>query len=181
MKGLIHGGLSTLLLAIATTGLVSSASAKPATEPSSTRVESNIYASAPLLPSSSMTFNFTAPFIMDSGVLGSNHFIRIAVVGMALEDVMISLPKQMERFDNLEVRDGAGKRLSAKTSITKDRVVITFDQPLPAGSYLEILFTGVEMRGVGGETLFYGVTAERVGTTGEIPVGTARVQIPSRS
>jgi hypothetical protein len=44
-----------------------------------------------------------------------------------------------------------------------------------------VLFTGVQMGRSDGDTLFYGVTAERTGIRGEIPVGTARVQIPSRS
>lgn len=128
-----------------------------------------------------MTFNFTAPFITSSGVRGTAHYIRLAVVGMSLKDLMVSLPSQMENYDGIRVVNQAGQDIPAQIAPDKKRVAITFNQPVPQGTYLEILFTNVEMRGSGGDTLFYGVTAERTGITGEIPVGTARVQLPSRS
>ncbi len=100
---------------------------------------------------------------------------------MSLKDLMVSLPSQMENYDGIRVVNQAGQDIPAQIAPDKKRVAITFNQPVPQGTYLEILFTNVEMRGSGGDTLFYGVTAERTGITGEIPVGTARVQLPSRS
>jgi hypothetical protein len=176
MKGLIHGGLSTLLLAIATTGTIVPAMAQ---SPEDSPV---LVASAPLIMANegAMTFNFTAPFIVNSGVLGSNHFIRVAVVGMSLEDVMISLPSQMERYESIAVVDQNGRTIPAKVSADKRRVAITFNQPVASGNYLQVLFRGVQMQSDGGDTLFYGVSGKRTGIKDEIPIGTARVQIPFR-
>jgi len=128
-----------------------------------------------------MTFNFTAPFITSSGVRGDNHFIRVAVVGMSINDLMISTPKQMEKYEGIQVINQSDQAVPATISTDKGRVAIVFNQPVVQGSYLEVRFTNVQMRRVGGETLFYGVTAERTGINGEIPVGTARVQVPTRS
>jgi hypothetical protein len=121
------------------------------------------------------------PIITRSGALGSNHFIHITVNQMALEDLMIVLPQQMENFDTVRILDQSGKDIPAQISVSKERVTITFDQPVVPGGDLEVLFTGVQMRTSAGEILLYGVTAKRVGLSGEIPIGTARVQIPSRS
>lgn len=170
MKGQIYAGSLALLLAIApsTMGI---ANAEPLT------VDKLNQSSA---IQGSNTFEFNAPIVASSGVLGTNHFIRIAVIGMSLEDVMIALPSQMERYSSIELKDQTGKVIPAKITKTPNRVTLTFDKPLAPGNTLQVLFTGVEMRQTGGDTLLYGVTAERVGTTGEIPVGTARIQVPTR-
>jgi hypothetical protein len=126
-----------------------------------------------------MVFNFTAPIITNSGVRGSTHFIRIAVIGMSLKDLMIAVPSQMEGYDGIRVTDQFGKVVAAKTDFAKDRVSIAFAQPVTPGGYLEVAFTGARMASPGGQTLLYGVTAERLGIQGEIPVGTARVEVPS--
>lgn len=173
MKGLIFGGVSTLLVAIAGVSAVSPAFARPVVE--------SAESASPIGDNSVMTFNFTAPFITNSGVRGSAHFIRLAVVGMAVEDLMISLPSQMERYDKIVVLDQNSREIPAKVTVTNNQAAIVFNQAVVPGSYVEVKFTGVEMRGSGGDTLFYGVTAQRRGLRGEIPVGTARVQVPSRS
>ncbi|WP_421655599.1 hypothetical protein [Leptothermofonsia sp. ETS-13] len=97
MKGSMYGGLSALMVAIATSGIIAPASARLGI------TTGNPNASAPLVMAgdTSMVFNFTAPFITSSGVRGSAHFIRLAVVGMSLNDLMISLPSQMEDYDNI--------------------------------------------------------------------------------
>ncbi|QZZ19094.1 DUF2808 domain-containing protein [Leptothermofonsia sichuanensis E412] len=175
MKGLVFTGASALLVAIAASGLASPASARPG-------ITSGPSPSSMLMAGeTSMTFNFTAPFITSSGVRGTAHFIRLAVVGMSLNDLMISIPSQMEEYNAIRVINQNGQDVPAKISKDKNRVAIVFDQPVAQGTYLEVLFTGVQMRRSDGDTLFYGVTAERTGIRGEIPVGTARVQIPSRS
>ena len=122
----------------------------------------------------------TVPVITGSGVLGTNHFIRLAVYGMTLKDLMIALPAQMERFGQIQVLDRAGKTLPAQISINKTQVAITFDQPVTPGNAVQVLFTGVQMQRDSGETLFYGLTGKRVGLQGEIAIGTARVQVPNR-
>jgi hypothetical protein len=161
MKTLLRGGLSALLLAT-TMGVM------PSFTP-------NVLAQT----AAPMVFNFTAPIITNSGVRGSTHFIRIAVIGMSLKDLMIEVPSQMEGYDGVRVTDQFGKAIAAKIDLSKERVSIAFAQPVTPGGYLEVSFTGARMASPGGQTLLYSVTAERLGIKGEIPIGTARVEVPS--
>jgi hypothetical protein len=162
MKLLLRGGLSTLMLTT-TIGVMPLLTA-------------NVQAQTAAAP---MVFNFTAPIITNSGVRGSTHFIRIAVIGMSLKDLMIAVPSQMTGYDGIKVTDQFGKVITAKTEFSKERVSIAFAQPVSPGGYLEVSFTGARMSSPGGETLLYGVTAEHLGIKGEIPIGTARVEVPS--
>ena len=176
MKRLIYGGVSVLM--IAATSVTSPAMARPGITTGNPDAQPS---SLVMAGESSMTFNFTAPFIANSGLRGTTHFIRLAVVGMSLKDLMVSIPSQMERYESVKIVNQNGQAIPAKITVDKKRVAILFDQPVPQGSYLELMFTGVQMNSVGGNTLFYGITAERTGVQGEIPIGTARVQIPDRS
>lgn len=161
MKGFISGGLSALLIATSASGL-----------------------SLPIFAKSvqaQMVFNFSAPFITDSGVLGSNHFIKVAVLGMSLQDLTIGLPSQMEDFEGVRVTDSSGKVVPASISKNKENVTINFAQPVPPDTSLKVELTGVEMITRKGEILLYEVTAQRVGIRGSIPIGTAIVNVPDRS
>ncbi len=164
MKRFIYGGLTTLLLATAT---LSPSFATPAPQPSTVALNS-------------MVFNFTAPFISSSALLNDNHVIRVMVVGMSLEDLMISIPPQMAKFSRVQVTDGAGKEVPAKITTSKGRVAIAFNQPVEAGRVLEVNISGVQVDREQGDTLLYGITAKRMGIQGDIPVGTARIQVPFR-
>lgn len=166
MKSLIYGGLSALLLSTAPAAM-----AQPAT-----KVQTQAAQTA-----TAMVFNFTAPMITNSGVRGSTHFIRVAVIGMALQDLKVSIPSQMEQFDRVRVVDQSGREIPTKTALSKEQLAINFDQPVAPGSYVEVQFAGVQMRTANDGILFYGVTGQRVGLRGDIPIGTARVQLPSRS
>lgn len=164
MNRFIAGGLSALMLTFATSAL-----AEPATQ-----------GRAQFVPTDAMIFNFNAPIVTNSGVQNSTHFIRIAVIGMTLQDLMIATPSQMEKFDSVRVIDQAGKEVASKINLSKGRVTITFDQPVAPGGYLQVEFRGVQMQKLSDNTLFYGVTGQRVGLQGEIPIGTARIQLPIR-
>lgn len=127
-----------------------------------------------------MTFKFSAPVITDSGVLGSSHFIKIAVLGMSLQDLMISLPSQMQPFEGVKVTDQTGKEIPANIGINERNITITFAQPVNPETNLKVELTGVRLAPEAGTTLLYGVTAQRVGLQGDIPVGTAIVNVPDR-
>ena len=180
MKFSLSTGLVAIFLATATTALAGPGFSQPATLsfPQILAVTTG----DPQLdqrPSSPASLP-NVPVVTTSGALGSNHFIRLAVYGMTLKDLMIALPAQMERFEEVHVLDQSGKAIPADITIDKARVAIRFDQPVTPGNAVQVLFTGVQMQAGGGETLLYGLTGERVGLQGEIPIGTARVQIPSR-
>lgn len=166
MKGLLYGGLTALLLTIAPTAIAQSTN--------------RLQAEAALSEPSSMIFNFTAPIITNSGILGSTQFIRIAVIGMTLKDLQIAVPRQMERYESLRIIDQTGKEVGAKINSSKEQVGIVFDQPVAPGGYLQVEFVGVRMSAPNDGTLFYGVTGKRVGISGDIPIGTARIQLPTR-
>jgi hypothetical protein len=158
------GSLSALLLATA------------ATPPA-------ISAPKPMLDSGAfnkMEFSFTAPFISSSALLNNHHIIRIMVVGMSLEDVRVSIPQQMSRFDKVQVLDGAGRAIPAKITASREQVAIAFNQPVESGMTFSIVIDGLQTELEEGETLLYGVTAKRTGLTERIPIGTARIQVPAR-
>ncbi|MCY7275728.1 MAG: hypothetical protein LH702_18820 [Phormidesmis sp. CAN_BIN44] len=83
----------------------------------------------------------------------------------------------MEGYANIQVIDQTGKAITSKISANKQQVFIAFDQALPR-SALEIDFSGVPQITPWNQTLEYGVSAEQEGLTGQIPLGTARVQTP---
>ncbi|ABA20238.1 conserved hypothetical protein [Trichormus variabilis ATCC 29413] len=163
MKSLIYGSLSALILSTSAVAI--------ATPVKHEQSGSNIN------KLSQVALNVNVPHITNSGVRNGNHFIRLAVVGMSLQDLMISLPSQMERFNGVRIRDESGKAISAKTEISKENLSITFDEPVTSGASVEVELTGVRRNSLGQDVLLYGVTARRVGLTGDIPVGTARIDI----
>lgn len=164
MKGFIYGGLTALMLTVAT-----GAMAEPLTQGRGQNLSTD-----------SMVFNFNAPIITNSGVQNSVHFIRVAVIGMTLQDLVVMTPSQMEKYETVRVIDQSGKEVASKVSRSDRRVAITFDQPVAPGGYLQVEFGGVRMGSLSDNSLFYGVTGQRAGIQGEIPIGTARIQLPSR-
>jgi hypothetical protein len=127
-----------------------------------------------------MVFNFSTPFISSSGLLNDHHFIRIMVIGMTLEDLIISIPSQMAKYDQVRITDQSGKAVPAKITANKKQITIAFEQPVSPGRTLEVDISGVDTTEERDATLLYGVTAKRADIEGEIPVGTARIQVPSR-
>lgn len=166
MKGLICSSLSALILT--TSAAATAAPAKYEQSNSDTYTVSQA------------ALNVNVPHITNSGVRNNTHFIRVVVVGMSLQDLMISLPSQMERFNKVQIQDQSGKEIAAKTEVSKGRLSITFDQPLVPGSSVEVQFMGVQRRISSGNVLLYGVTAQRVGLKGDIPIGTARIDLPDK-
>jgi hypothetical protein len=163
MKSLIAGGLSFLVLVTASTAMAMPINYEKTPSPQQVTLQVNV------------------PHITNSGVKNNTHFIKIAVLGMSLEDIIIYLPSQMERFNGVKIKDKSGRDIAAKIELTKERLSITFDQPVTSGNSLEVQFTDVQSRISNSRILLYGVTARRTGLQGEIPIGTARVDIPDKS
>ncbi|MBD2204830.1 DUF2808 domain-containing protein [Calothrix sp. FACHB-1219] len=165
MKGFIFGALSTLILATSATAIATPAPSQ------------QLIAQA----QSQTGYTINVPHITGSGVSNNTHFIRVAVDGMSVQDLMITLPYQMERFEQVQIKDQSGREIAAKTQSTKGRLTITFDQPVTPGNSIEVQFAGVRNRISSVRTLLYGVTAQRMGLQGDIPVGTARIDLPDQS
>src|SRR5690242_15566940 len=145
MKGLIYGSLSAVILTTASTAIAA---------------PTNLQQQKSSLPPQ-VAYTVNVPSITNSGIRNDTHFIKVSVLGMSLQDLMISLPNQMERFSNVRIVDESGKEIAAKTEITKERLSITFDQPVASGSSLEVQLTGVQTKILDGRVLLYGVTARR--------------------
>ncbi|BDI20425.1 hypothetical protein ANSO36C_62270 [Nostoc cf. commune SO-36] len=166
MKVLLFGSLSALILTMSATALATSV--KDHQSNSDTHILSQV------------NFNINVPHITNSGIRNDTHFIRLAVKGMSLQNLTIFLPSQMERFNGVRITDQSGKEITAKMEISKERLLITFDQPVATGGSLEVELIGVRRNSLGGNILLYGVSGQRVGLMGEIPIGTARIDIPEK-
>lgn len=130
---------------------------------------------------SQIAYKISVPHITGSGVRNSTHFIRVAIAGMSVQDLMITLPYQMERFEKVQIKDQSGREIPAKIQLSKERLAVTFDQPVAPGGSVEVQFTGIKTNIPGSKILLYGITAQRVGLQGDIPVGTARIDVPGNS
>jgi hypothetical protein len=140
---------------------------------------STIAAPKPMLtPNGGMTFAFNAPFISGSGLLGDHHVIRVMVLGMSLENIMVNLPPQMVKFNKITVMDESGSVIPAKIEKTQRKVSVFFDQPVAVGKTIELDFSDLNLSAEKGNILLYGVTAKETNISTEIPIGTARIQIP---
>ncbi|MDZ8024006.1 MAG: DUF2808 domain-containing protein [Nostoc sp. DedQUE11] len=166
MKGFIFGSLSALILTTSAAAI-----ATPV------KYQQSNYDTHTV---SQIALNVNVPHITNSGVRNDTHYIRVAVAGMSLQDLMISLPSQMESFNKVRITDQSGQEIAAKTEINKERVSITFDQPVNPGASVEVEFLGVQRRIPFEKILLYGVTAKRVGLNGDIPIGTARIDIADK-
>jgi hypothetical protein len=109
------------------------------------------------------------------------HIWVAPVANHVLKNLTISIPSQMEGYSNIQVTDQTGKAITSKISANKQQVVIAFDQAVTPGSTLEIDFSGVPQITLWNQVLEYGVSAEQEGLAGQIPLGTARVQVPFSS
>jgi hypothetical protein len=165
MKGLLFGAISALLLT--TSAATIAAPAK--------------YENLDTQRQSQLAYKVSVPHITSAGVRNHNHFIKVEVLGMSLQDLMISLPSQMERFEKVQVKDQSGREISTKTKVSKERVTITFDQPITDGNSVEVEFLGVRSNIPKGRILLYGVSGQRQGIQGDIPIGTARIDLPDQS
>ncbi|BCL34486.1 DUF2808 domain-containing protein [Nostoc sp. MS1] len=163
MKGIICSGLSALILTTASVAIAAPAK----------------YESQDLQSPPSIALNFNVPHISNSGIKNDTHFIEVEVLGMSLQDLMISVPSQMQRFSGVRVRDKSGRDIAAQTEINQGNLSIVFEQPLAPGNTVEVQFTGVKTTVPADKIILYGVTARRVGLQGEIPIGTARIDLPN--
>ncbi|HIK18312.1 MAG TPA: hypothetical protein IGS53_23915 [Leptolyngbyaceae cyanobacterium M33_DOE_097] len=139
-------------------------------------------AKVPLISANQMVFSFNSPFISSSGLLGDHHVIRVMVIGMSLESLSVSIPSQMSKFDSVTITDETGKNIPAKIVKNGNRqLMIAFNQPVETGKTLELDISGIKtLQDEQGSILLYGVTGKRTGIDEEIPIGTARIQVPLR-
>lgn len=128
--------------------------------------------------SPNMSFNFSAPFISSSALRGDHHIIRVTVVGMSLNDLDVSIPKQMASFDQVRILDESGRAIPAKIDTSQSQVKVQFDQPVQPGRTVALDISGVNTQSERGSILLYGIMGRRGEIRDSIPIGTARIQVP---
>ncbi|MFN5515127.1 MAG: hypothetical protein ACK5CA_10360 [Cyanobacteriota bacterium] len=129
-----------------------------------------------------MTMRFSAPFISDSGYVGSKnkHFITLAVTGFALKSVTVALPPGAGDSFQTKAVDKFGQEIPAKAMVSANGLTLNFNQPIKPDSYVTIQFTNLDMSKIGGRAL-YRVSAMLEGINGEFPVGSAMIRLKEQS
>lgn len=128
-----------------------------------------------------MSFNFSAPFVSDSGIVGASgdmHFITVAVTGHPLTDLIITLPNDMRVLKGAKITDQTGKEVTSTVAVSTGSIAINFPQPVAPDNYIKVTLSGVEMDRQGGSAM-YRVTARKEGLRGDLPIGTAIVRLPN--
>ncbi len=108
MKSLIYGILSTLILTTSTTALATPVKYQQSNSDTHTL--------------SQVALNFNVPHITNSGVRNDTHFIKMAIKGMYLQNLIIGLPSQMERFNEVQITDQTGQEIAAKIEIRQTKL-----------------------------------------------------------
>lgn len=121
------------------------------------------------------------PKITGATISGSTHVIGISGNGMSLASLSIGLPQQMESYSGITLQNKSGGSIPAQIKKQGDRLNISFDTPLPAGSAFDVQFNNVAMRSSGGESLPYQVSVVQAGSKGDISIGTALISVPVRN
>lgn len=129
-----------------------------------------------------MTMRFSAPFISDSGYVGSKnkHFVTLAVTGFALKSVTIALPPGAGTSFQTKAVDRFGQEIPAKATVSGQSLTLNFNQPVKPDSYVTIQFTNLDMAKIGGRAL-YRVSAMLEGIDGEFPIGSAMISLKEQN
>lgn len=109
-------------------------------------------------------------------VLNATHHFDLYVGGDALSQLLIGLPEGIRVSNGINVTNQAGQKIDATVSIKDTKATIAFAQPVPIGTTLSVYIQGVETSDYLGRTWLYPIYGRSVGTSAEIPLGTAQIQ-----
>lgn len=176
----VFGRVSTLTLAFLALSSIAFASPIPGPGPTPRRVVPTL--ATPQLPTAVSSLPAAKfPKITSATISGSSHVIGISGNGMSLSSLRIGLPQQMESFSGITLQNKSGANIPAQVTKQGDRLNISFDNPLPAGTNFSVGFNNVAMQTSGGESLPYLVSVVQAGSQGEISIGTALISVPVRN
>jgi Protein of unknown function (DUF2808) len=106
----------------------------------------------------------------------ATYHIGLQVAGMPLSQLVINVPKRIRVTNKIEVMDQAKRKISTDITINDGKVIITFAQPVPADTTLEIDMKGIDASSYLPSTRLFTISGTVLGLRGEIPFGTARFQ-----
>ncbi|AFY59364.1 hypothetical protein [Synechococcus sp. PCC 6312] len=175
----ILGRISAVTIAVLSVSSIAIASPIGGPGPSPRRTVPTTSTPASVYSSSLPAAQF--PKITGATISGSSHVIGISGNGMSLSSVSIGLPQQMESFSGITLQNKSGGNIPAQVNKQGDRLNISFDSPLKAGTSFDVRFNNVTMRTSGGESLPYQVSVVQAGSEGDISIGTALISVPVRN
>ncbi|MDS3860753.1 hypothetical protein RIF25_07990 [Thermosynechococcaceae cyanobacterium BACA0444] len=173
------GRMSALTVTFLSLSSIAIASPLPGPGPSPRRIVPTLSPPGSVYSSSLPAAQF--PKITGATISGSTHVIGISGNGMSLSSVSIGLPQQMESFSGITLQNKSGGNIPAQVKKQGDRLNISFDTPLQAGTSFDVRFNNVAMRTSGGESLPYQVSVVQAGSEGDISIGTALISVPVRN
>lgn len=129
-------------------------------------------------------FGFTTPIVSGAGTLNSNedHYIEIQVNGSEPLDRIKIVCVTFHRLSGVAVTDTeTDMPVPHSVDYGFETFTVTFDEPIPPGKTVRLLMEDSSIRGrISGINVPYRVFAVSQ-NLGEIPIGTAIVQVPDRS
>lgn len=103
------------------------------------------------------------------------HF-GLQVTGMAVSRLTVDIPDGIRVTKDIKVSDQEKRKVAAEVSINDGNVTISFAQPVPTNTKLEVDLKGVDASFYIPSTKLFQVSGTVPGLTHEIPFGTARFQ-----
>ena len=123
----------------------------------------------------------TTPSIIKSTVIDDDFVIKLSSSSLAIKDLEITLPQQMNYLEDISITDKSGEELKAEIQQNDDTLLITFSESIKPGNSLNVEFSDVDTESNMGETLLYKLSVQKEGLLQRIPIGTARFDVPDAS
>lgn len=105
------------------------------------------------------------------------HTIRLHLPqgSSPLSQLIIDVPKGLMVSNNITITDNLERKITANFSITNNKVIVNFSQPVAPELKLELDLNNVRRRGIS-NAWTYQVSAKFVGADVAIPIGIARIR-----
>jgi hypothetical protein len=120
-----------------------------------------------------------ATAIPNAVFFGAIHKFEIYVQSQAISELVIKLPVGVTFSKGIEVRNKLGQKITAKVFINDRNAKITFCQPVPPQTSLEISMKDFDTI-LYSRTWMYRLYGKMVGMPTEIPLGSVWVQTDGR-
>jgi hypothetical protein len=105
----------------------------------------------------------------------SDYHVGIHVSGYALSQITVELSQDLKVSQNISVKTQAGQNIAAIVSVADGKATFIFAQPVVPETMLELVFNSVKTSTLASHIWLLPVSGQKVGTTTEIPLGTAQI------
>ncbi|MEW6497814.1 MAG: hypothetical protein AB1589_35735 [Cyanobacteriota bacterium] len=106
------------------------------------------------------------------------HTIRLHLPqgSSPLSQLIIDVPEGLTVSNNITINDNLGRKVIANFSVTDNKIIVNFSQPIASESELKLNLNNVKRRGISNAWI-YQFSAKFVGVNVAIPIGTARIRV----